>query len=569
MSDFGDIPNVAIDTALDQVPDRHTAATIRRWLVDAFRKAHNKEAEANKRCERLQSELMEVQKKEAVLQAKEQDLESKVITLREEHVKVSQVAQQLPQDLSNRLAETANDIKTTLSASSKEAIGPLYTRVENTETGVRSLMQKQATFDANVQATSSSIAGLPSMEDLTNWSRDQEAQRIDAIKSLISETMGAHLESFRAEASHKDSEKLEALQAKYDSCVKGIEYYKSQSNSLQREKERLGGVRNVLEEQVKGLSSEKEALEQEVQRLRGLPEELQEARRLLSDAEKDIEHQNKVIDERDRKIEEWEVYAEGLQSKIIDSKAAALERERIIRERDECYETTQSVRQDLIEAQFYRDEACNQLQKTEQARDKVTQAKSQLEQRLIDLEEKHLRMDEIHAKEIGDLNARLEEAHGRQRETDQLVEQLKRSLAVANADLRAEQAGSSESRTKVATLEQELRDEKSRSYIAEAIQKEVSDIRSFVEDNQRLRDDLASFLNQPGTDGHLQGSVPEDGFTSELSKMYARLSETFKGIPTAPGRRDTFDMQRVAIKIAPLLQCEGAKENLLALHSAQ
>ncbi|KAF9770849.1 hypothetical protein IL306_011538 [Fusarium sp. DS 682] len=641
------------------LPDRRKAEKIRRWLVQAYEEAAAKERQAADALRNAQSESARLLQKDSELQEKERELESGKAALSQEHARVTQVAQTLPDQLSKKVTDASGAIKTMFDTSS-----------QSTRSAIEAVGTAAKEVKEEVRATKESVAALATQSNLQDWAQAMEEQRLENMRSLMSQTMEGFLEKLKVKDSSDLALELEELRGKYNAKEQEVSKLQGEKEALEQEVQSLrasdreqsvalGGLRTeydakgqvvatltkekmaleqnvqslrasdeeksrkltelkadfdakerevtrlqrekgelvesaeslrrdnvAFEEEANTLRSERAALEEQVQYVADLSGELRDAHRELDEAKRTIQVQTDRIKRRDDDIVLRRQFAETIRLENIAVRAAAQVDARHIEELTNRLGSADNERQDLIEARsslrVCQDQLANvnsRLQEATDARLQLERARSSLEQGLIkateDLKDRHdqiTRLSEIHGKTEDALNEQLELCHKEVTEARSEIEELKGQLGAADADWRVKDAELSQCQDQVNTLQRELRNERGRLDMVKGFEEEISSMRSTLEDTQNLRQELSetkSLLKEAQEKVTTEEVTRQRRFASELAKTYSVLAEAFSDLPTAPGGNGSFRMDRVAIKIAPLLSTAGAKDNLKSFLSAQ
>jgi chromosome segregation ATPase len=211
---------------------------------------------------------------------------------------------------------------------------------------------------------------------------------------------------------------------------------------------------------------------------------------------------------------------------------------------------------------------CHVLETAEREVNSLHEQVANANSRLMEAENTRLQMEQACFRTQSELTTSQDNVQNMNHQLRYLTE----ACASISTTMNQSQSQLSERISETRDLKVQLAAERARADKAQEISQEVAAFRSLLQDTKDLEKQLAetrSLLNEANEKVNAQATVPPGGLASELAGIYAKLADTFKDIPVAPGGWDTFDMQTVALRIAPLLITEGAKDNLFALLDAK
>ncbi|KAL9565730.1 hypothetical protein ACKAV7_009912 [Fusarium commune] len=285
MSQFGDIPNVVIDTAIGELPDQRKAATIRRWLVQVHEKAADRERQAADK-ERLASEaLREVESERSRLEEKEKDLESGRAALGQEHARIARVVETLPSELSKTVKNASAALNETLGSTS-EAVKALKDTV------------KEARDKAS--GVGDLVSALPSKSTLEEWANSQDEGRLRNMKTFISQSM----EKLKAQNSIEHSAELEQLRGKYDTQSQEVSRLEGEKTTLNEEVQSLREKDRQSSAVITGLHVDCKAKDQVMATLEGMKESLQQDLEVLRSSDSDRASELEQLQSRYEEMEQ-------------------------------------------------------------------------------------------------------------------------------------------------------------------------------------------------------------------------------------------------------------------------
>ncbi|KAL5613146.1 hypothetical protein FOVSG1_002209 [Fusarium oxysporum f. sp. vasinfectum] len=318
MSQFGDTPNVVIDTALGQLPDQRKAATIRRWLVqvheeaaDKERLAADKERQATDK-ERLAAQaLREAEFERSRLEEKEKELESGRAALGQEHARIARLAETLPSELSNTVNDASSALNETMSSTS-EAVKALKDTV------------KEARDKAS--GVGDLVSALPSKSTLEEWAKSQDEGRLRNMKTFISQS----IEKLKAQNSSEHSAELEQLRGKYDTQSQEVSRLEEEKATLNEQVQNLREKDRQSSAVITGLYVDLQAKDQVITTLEGEKECLRQDLEVLRTSDSDRASQLQQLQSRYEEIEQevselredkanLDAEAEGLRSRERES----------------------------------------------------------------------------------------------------------------------------------------------------------------------------------------------------------------------------------------------------------
>ncbi|CAJ0541185.1 Ff.00g079240.m01.CDS01 [Fusarium sp. VM40] len=160
---------------------------------------------------------------------------------------------------------------------------------------------------------------------------------------------------------------------------------------------------------------------------------------------------------------------------------------------------------------------------------------------------------------------------------------LEGRLSVLRHELATARSGEETAKQSVKGLQQELQSVNDQftaaqgqvsdlnDQLATARSREDSASTSVVDLQQQLhaeRDRVTAVEGQLSAHNAQQWVTIPEGVTGDLAKMYLRLADEFRDIPSAPQRCDRINLSQLAVEIAPILDELDAKENLLQFLNA-
>ncbi|RKL01725.1 hypothetical protein BFJ71_g5054 [Fusarium oxysporum] len=292
MSQFGDTPNVVIDTALGQLPDQRKAATIRRWLVQVHEKAADrerlavyKERQATEKEGLANQALQEAELERSRLEEKEKELESGKAALVEEHARIVRVAETLPVELSKTVKEASATLNDTIGSTS-EAIKALNGTVEEARD--------------KASGVEESVSALPSKSTLEEWANSHDEGRLNNIKTFISQS----IEKLKAQNSSEHSAELEKLRGKYDTQSQAVSRLEGEKTILNEEVQSLREKDRESSAVITGLHIDLQAKDQVIITLEGEKEHLRQDLGVLCSSDSNKASEIEQLQSRCEKMEQ-------------------------------------------------------------------------------------------------------------------------------------------------------------------------------------------------------------------------------------------------------------------------
>ncbi|KAG5821639.1 hypothetical protein H9Q74_000053 [Fusarium xylarioides] len=566
-----------LDAVLVSVVDRGSAAVIRRKIIHACQLAEQRDAIATETLRRAETLMSEADKKSRLL-------EDERIALAQEKEKLLRDAEQL-----TSLPETVRDLGSTISSALKEtredmsnSLDGMSNATQSHRTSIESSSAETSKAIRDIKAAGEKIdTSLTSIQEsfehglkpedidaLTKGFTDSVETLTESIAGIPAGVLAGLQEEMTLESFFKPFELRDKLTLKEKELTRSEETNQRLIDQLmalqgskaevdlllQQEKERVGR-RNQL---VKDLESQLEDAEKLVDDIPELQRQLQEATteagsvRSLSAELGDLKRLYAASQEKTRYQSEKINRLEGQTGRIAELEGRttkAQQRARDLEESKSNFEAQiEQLTETLRDAQTLHEEAKESFR--ERLEDKAELLSSK------DRELENLRRD------LGDmrqLQQHLSEANGQvhdfakdlevaKSESITYLRQLTDSLA--NANVLGDELDVATA--KAQRLEQEL--DMAKTSISDAeencqhLQRQLNDANALIED-----------IESQSSSQKTQQSLPvQGGVFGELADMYSSLAHRVHDIQVVPETLAAFDLNTVAVKIAPLIfQFEG------------
>ncbi|KAM0545562.1 hypothetical protein ACHAPJ_011262, partial [Fusarium lateritium] len=608
-----------LEIVLGMLPDQASANILREQVLSACQIVRQKRQDAAVLISKTETERAELQKIRSHLEVEREEL-------RKERAKLLKAAEQVETvpgrindlarsnstmaekldvtkgEVTNITAEfdKLNQVVTNSVQSNEQAIASIHEANGNINTAIQAVVVdqnliadkiKESLEDGFIQksldsvtkplvedlkATSESIAGLPSKSDLKEWSNSEDALWRQSVQSLIKQTMDDCWKEFTHKAALDYSGKIIDLKAECESKVNEVNDLRQVNRNLgddlrlldiQNARDLAGkdallsNANQVIEDERARVSRRNEEIETQLNYHRSLEEQLNHLQSELSDAR--ASHQQ--LEEVRSELRNAEVVQVRLLQELDDTKARL--------------QAAQGYQEQLNEARFQLEQVSTVQQQLDTANSRLTEAEAVRQ---------HLNQTCSHTKEqLKQLHTRFEEAtelqkelkESRQFELNTLNNELSNTSSLlenTQKELEDCRERADNARSEANTLQSQLDEAKSLITNEEMLSQRLADANSRLDNAKGLEKDLADVKSRlieserqlAAKEAEHTVRLPE-GITGHLAAVYYNLAEEVRGIPTAPEKWDGFELQPVAVKIAPLLTQFGARERLLSFLNAR